>query len=473
MKHAVILAVLIAGVLALTSGKIDGTPYGYDEADYVFAASLGYFANWTDAGTLPMVDFVQLGLRRGGDPGQRSALSQMARSSSDPVVYRHWHGPLYFYWLAAIEPGHPPEWTVRSLSLVFPILTAIVLYFGTLRILPGPAAQPAAMLGAAVLLWGQMTVKTTELAPHMTFVLCYVTALLLAAKLMSGGGRRHWYAAVVIAALAFCTLEVTFVLIATLFICGYLRRRQLAADWRFWRNSAAVLLGTILLVWPPAILKLSFLKAYLFMAYLAVFRPGAWGSMTPAEAWAHHVGRSPIEWLLIAGALVAFFAMRLWRSVPALVPFLLYGLLMVLILARVNGDGPRYITPLFPALLIFASWTAGWLLGRQKTWGWQRYAISAALCLLLFGLTREQMKTRLQHPDPYPPAALAAIRERGLEARTLLVPQLILPTLHYYFPEATLRGYFQTAEIPRVMAADRFDAVLYPDYPVRMEMAAR
>jgi hypothetical protein len=167
MKHAAILLVLIAGLLALVSGKLITTPYTYDEADYVFAASLGSFPNWWDTGSLAIVDFIRIGLGRGADPRQRLALSQLARDSKDPVVYRHWHGPLYYYWLAALLPWNLAESTVRGLSLVFPVVTAIVLYFGTLRLLPQPAAQPAAILACALFLWGQTTVKTTELAPHM------------------------------------------------------------------------------------------------------------------------------------------------------------------------------------------------------------------------------------------------------------------------------------------------------------------
>ena len=97
MKHAAILAALIGGLLWLAAGKIVTTPYGYDESDYMFDASFGYYVNWIDAGTLPITDFVQLGLGRGADPKQRVALSQMVRNSSDPVIYRHWHGPLYSY----------------------------------------------------------------------------------------------------------------------------------------------------------------------------------------------------------------------------------------------------------------------------------------------------------------------------------------------------------------------------------------
>jgi hypothetical protein len=288
---------------------------------------------------------------------------------------------------------------------------------------------------------------------------------------MTGGGRREWYAAVVCTGLAFCTLEVAIVLIATLLVCAYLRRKEWGVDWAFTRNSAAVLLVTILLVWPAAIFKLSFLKGYLSMAYFAVFRKGAWGDVGFLETWAIRFFSSPLEWMAIAAALVAFFVARLWRVVPALIPFAIYGLLMLAALLRVNTEGPRYMAPFFPALVIFACWTGGWMLGRIKppAGPWLRYGSVAVVCVLLFFTSHAQLAGYLLREDPYPPAMMAAIRQGGLETKTVLVPQMYMPALHYYFPDATFVGYLQTAEIPKLLDAGRFDAVLYPGYPVRLD----
>ena len=208
---------------------------------------------------------------------------------------------------------------------------------------------------------------------------------------MSGGDRRHWYAAVALTGLAFCTLEVTFVLIATLIVCAYLRRQELGFDWKLARDSVALLLAAILVVWPAAILKLSALKAYFFMAYLAIFRKGAWGNITLAESWAMHFARSPLEWAAAAIALIIFFRKRLWRSVPELIPLAVYSLLMMLALMRVHGEGPRYITTFFPALVLFTSWTLGWVLAGAKSLpgAW----IAGGLGILLFFITFQQMKS--------------------------------------------------------------------------------
>jgi Dolichyl-phosphate-mannose-protein mannosyltransferase len=473
MRHAVIVAILIAGLVTLVSGKIITIPYYYDEADYMFAASLGCYANWIDAGSMPISNFIRIGLNRGTDSSQRAALSQLARSSTDPVVYRHWHGPLYYYWLAALSKARLHERTVRSLSLTFPVLTVIILYFSTLWIVPAAAAQPAAILSSALFLWNQMTVRTTEVVPHMLFVLCYVPALLLLAKYVSDGRRRYWYGAVVFTGLAFCTLEVAFVLVATLLVCAYLYRKKLQVDWGLARNSALVLLLTILLIWPAAVVKLSFLKAYLSMAYFAIFRKGAWGDVGFVETWVIRFTNSPLEWVAVAGSLMVFFATRLWRSLPAAVPLAVYGLFMLVALLRVNTEGPRYMAPFFPALVIFVGWTGGYLLAQMKfPVRWQGYVTVVAVCASLFLITRAQLAGYLLREDPYPQAMLVAVREGGFETKTLLVPQMYMPTLHYYFPRGTFHPYLELADIPRLLAAGRFDAVLYPEYPVRLKSPA-
>src|SRR5260370_37763082 len=108
------------------------------------------------------------------------------------------------------------EYAMRACGYLFPILTALLMYFGALRLLPRNAGHVAAELGSALSLWSFPVIRTTELAPHEMFVLSVVAALLVLARMMQTGERKHWYTAVVLAAAAFCILEVAFALIATL-----------------------------------------------------------------------------------------------------------------------------------------------------------------------------------------------------------------------------------------------------------------
>jgi hypothetical protein len=383
------------------------------------------------------------------------ALSQSIRGSNDIVFYRHWHGPLFFYPLLLLNSFHWDEHTVRSVMLLVPILTALVIYLGSLWLIPGVAAW----LSSTLFLWSYITVSSTELAPHQLFVLCCLAALFLLAKMIATGQRKYWFGAVVASALAFCALEIAFVLILTLTICCFLERRRLQADFAFLARSILLFLAAVLIVWPGAILKLSFLKAYAFMAYLAVFRKGAWGTVGIAETWWIRFSNSPVEWILIAAASVLFFRHRTSSTRAAAYPFLIFGLIMVLATLRVASETPRYALPFLPALEVFAGLTlAGALPGRI------RVPAIAALCAALFCNTLLNVHVFPPEVDAANEAVLACIREHHFEDKSLLVPQGHLPMLHYYFPKARLRGYLEDA--PPVSGA-QFDGVLFPGEPVR------
>ncbi|HTC90020.1 MAG TPA: hypothetical protein VK686_17050, partial [Bryobacteraceae bacterium] len=64
---------LLALFLLLIVRNVSSEPYVYDEADYMYAASLGFFANWTDTPSISISDFAQA-----RDNGRQS-LSQRIR----------------------------------------------------------------------------------------------------------------------------------------------------------------------------------------------------------------------------------------------------------------------------------------------------------------------------------------------------------------------------------------------------------
>jgi hypothetical protein len=101
----------------------------------MFAASMGMVRNWFDIGSIPLTEFISIGRGRGADPTQRAGLSALARGVNDPVFYRHWHGPLYYFWLTIPSYLRLDEHATRAVSLVFPFLTVLAIYFGSLLIL--------------------------------------------------------------------------------------------------------------------------------------------------------------------------------------------------------------------------------------------------------------------------------------------------------------------------------------------------
>jgi len=467
MKHLVLLGLVLTVALLAVRNKIPSGIYGYDEADYMFAASMGVAANWVDVGTIPITDFVKIGLQRGSDKGQQSALSTIARDSRDPVVYRHWHGPLYYYWLAMVSSLGLNEHTTRALGMIIPAVTGVALYFGSLLILGGMEGQVAGILAAALFLWSPVTLKTSELAPHMVFQLCYVCLLLALAKVEAGGGRRYYYAAVVSTGLAFSTMEVAFVPILVVAVFGWWRRGLLASDWRMARNAAGLFLATVLVAWPSGLLKLNFLKAYFVMAYLAVFRKGAWGDVTMAQTWVDRVLITPFEWMLFAIALVLFLAGRK-RERLGQATFLFFIGLMVLATIKVYAEGPRYMVPFFGAVELFTAWAIAPALVRlQKPW--LVYGAVAAICGFTILNTEYKMAGFLLSEDPRPAKMLSGLRQNGLTEKTVLADKQFLPSLHYYFPRMRVVTYTEASQIPDKRKAGHVDAVLYPDYSLKLD----
>ena len=467
MKHLAVLGILLAIAFTMAHNKVSRNPYSYDEADYMSAASLGIMRNWFDIGSMPLTEFVSLGMRHGADPSQQAALSKTARSASDPVVYRHWHGPLYYLWLTIPSKVHLDEHTTRAMSMLFPVLTVFVMYFGSLFILGGTEGQVSAILSTALFLWSPVTLETTELAPHMMFVLWYVCGLMMLAKAAAGSGRRFFYAAVVCAGLAFSTMEVAFVLILVLMIFAWWQRAGLDFNWILLRSSLGFLVATILLAWPAGLFKLSFVKAYLVMLYLAVFRKGAWGNVTFGQTWAHRFAISPAEWYLFAVALVLLVTAgkraEKWRG--GATTFLLFGALMILATLKVYAPGPRYTTPFSAALELFTAWTLAPALARLAR-PLPVYGTLAALCGLLIWNASSQMSGFMLQEDPGPALTLSAIRNAGLAQKTLLAPTVDIPVLHYYFPEIHVQGYTDLSEIPQ--NGSPFDAILYPDHSLKV-----
>jgi hypothetical protein len=462
IRHLCVLLILLAGLIVFEKDYISSDPFGYDEADYMFMTSQGWLSNYTDSPSQSITDFVRTGLARGKEGTHRRGLSEDIRASGDVAFYRHWHGPMYFYWLSALSTWNANEYPLRAASLIIPGIIIFMIYFGVLWIVPGYAGQWAAMLCAVLYAWSYSTLRSAELAPHQLYSSCYIGTLIVVTKAIETGGRRLWYGSVIGCAFAFCTLEIAFTLIATVMLCGYLERRRLGLTWRAALKSVLVFAGTVLVLWPAAVLKLNFLKAYAFMAYLALVRKSPWGQITFGQTWLQRFGESPVEWILIVVGAALFLRHRHWL----LFPIVIYSVFTLLAVLRVNSDAPRYLLIFLPALLLIAGISIGFLLTRFRPG-------ASAVCVALLGLvtawnTHQQFARHPALGNRREWEVLAFIRDHGLEDKGLSVPQSEVPTIHYYFPRTRLHGYVDASELA---LAGPVDAILYGDDPVHFVLS--
>lgn len=441
-RHFLVFASLLTLFLLLALPHVSSDPYTYDEADYMSAARFGYAANWSDTPSISMTDFVRAGLHRSG----ARPLSERIRGSNDVLFYRHFHGPLLHYLLIPISHQGWNERDTRAALLVIPAASLAVIYFGCLWL----ASDTAALLAAMLFLASHAVLFSSEIAPHQLFALCSLGCLMFVMKAAATHRQAYWFGGVITAGLAFCTLEVGCILVITVAICGWIAWRQLLA------KSFAVFLGTVLVAWPGAILRLSFVKAYTAMAYLGSTRQSPWGPSGFLDTWHERVFDSPVEWGLIAIALLfGVRALRGWYPVG------IFAALMLLATLRVYTVTPRYSLTFLPVLDVLAGLALLTPLALLR-----RPASLAVVTLAVTGLGGSawvQVVCRSRNSNPRSTAVLTYIQQNALENKAVLVPQSDLPALHFYFPAMRLRGY--AGEVPTQADRTGFtaDAVIPAD----------
>jgi hypothetical protein len=142
---------------------------------------------------------------------------------------------------------------------------------------------------------------------------------------------------------------------------------------------------------------------------------------------------------------------------------------MILANMRVATETPRYALPFQPALDVFAGMMLAAALAPLPAR--IRVPVIVALCVALFLNTLFRARDYPAAADAFDADILRCIRDHHFEDKSLLVPQSYLPMLHYYFPNARLRGYVEKTPPLQAMQEKQFDGVLYGGDPVLCEPA--
>jgi hypothetical protein len=454
---SVLLTILLAAVfLLLALPGVSRLPFSYDEADYVYASHQGWLANWIDHPALSIVEFIRLGLGSGRDNTHRADLSALIRNSGDIHFYRHWHGPLFYQWLGFLGFWTSNEYSLRLLSLLIPAAGVILVYWGCLWVLP--SQQLIALFSAGLYAAGYSVVASPELAPHQLFVVVSLANLFCLAKLDQSRDPKWWWWSCFWAAVSFVTIEVAFVNIAVVLFFAWRCRATLRPNFRFWSQSFLLFVFTSLFLWPAGILKLEPVRSYVFMAYLAIFRKGAWGDTTLTQTWLFRFRSEPVEWILVAVALFLWWFLPEKPAKNAALPFLLYGCVMLLAMFRVNAVVPHYALPYLAPLTVFAGIALG---AFMQDWPkLARVAATGVALLLVAAGTHCYVHAHLPAADSRTKQILDSPLAPQLDGKLLLAPQGDVSVLHYYFPRTKLLLYLDEDAKRRALAEHEVDAVL-------------
>ena len=470
---------VVAGLLFPRIASRDA--YDYDEADYLGAVSKGFLANYTDRDAISLATFAKLGLGRGFEKTQRTSLSQYIRESGELPFYRHYHGPLYFYYLIPFRALlGDNEFAMRAASFAFLPLAAILAYLTVLSLRPrGSRLGPA--LAAAMVVLGPSNLGTAaQITPHSLYVFTCLLGLLAIARLIEDPTPGRFYCSVLVLSLNFMVIEYALLLLLTLATAMFVTRRHvfLPPDRRIGarRLAAAALLfaGTVFAVWPGAWIKLTLVRNYVFFAYFAIVRGGEYGKGPFWQSWLQRAAESPIEYAVIVAGLLLLLPRARRRA--AVLPYLVYAGLIFLCTVRNTSSSPTYVSSLLPPLHVLSVLAVGAAAERFSRGA--RACLLAALACALLGSTSLWLRTsseRIRPTETVLKQVVAHLKAEAFPTGSVAVDRVLLPTIHYYLPDGRFSAFSETTdsldETCGALAQSEVREILYAG-PHRREMDA-
>ena len=469
---------LLFSVIFLFSIKdlVSSSRYEYDEADYMFAASKGLAANYLDKGVIPLGVFLRKGLEAGRIEAKRIQLSEFIRSSEDISFYRHYHGPLYFYWLIVVKKlGGRTEYEVRWGSLLLLLIISIIGYFISGLLLESESKVPAFILSLCIITSPSLVNTAKQITPHGLYVLFSFVSLLFFALFMKNTKKIYWYLGIICLALSFLTIEYAPIILVTLIFCVYIKRNTICGRWE--RRDLILIMGkslllfvlVILIFWPGGLLKLTLLKNYLFFVFFAIFRGHTYGSDSFVDFWKQIILSSPIEYgLTIIGVGLFLYLLTKRRKYDYLLPLIVYSFIIFLTTFRNRSTSLTYMSSYLPPLLVIGVAAFSVLMDSLKNKYCIRYfAIIMLISALLINNILYYQSELKRHASGYMSEKDRLVNyfmATGLTNEKILIIQDFVPTVHYYFPKAKISGYLESdrdSVVLERMRNDAYEGILY------------
>lgn len=447
---------LVAAIsfILLFRGSIPSGPFEYDESDYMSAARKGLVENYREKSSMNLAQFASTGLKAVHGQLNNTGLSEYIRSRRDLTFFRHYHGPLYYYWLAfTSRMTHGNEAWERFSGWTFHLLAFATIYLGLLSLL-GDTYRPAALVASLVYLFTANNIFTVdELSSHVPFIWFSIATLAVIGRMVVTRSMRWYYAALACCVISFCVLEYGVLLGASLVLAIWLVRKDLFASWHMrdavrcaaW--SALLIFGILLLLWPAGLLKGTIVEGFVYIVYLSRYRKNSYGNTTPLESWQSHFALSPLDFtvffLCFAVALVG-----VWRSRHrnVLLPILTYAVLLFLSTFKNTATAPRYISSLFaPVYFVAAVVLFDMLKSVPKA-----IAIAGAVALVAALAISAWRITVMPYLAPRPPSDMQLLISfvGAHQQDKYFVPIGFVPELEYYFPKTSIHSLRPGDAIP-------------------------
>jgi dolichyl-phosphate-mannose-protein mannosyltransferase len=468
-SRGLVVLLLVGLFLALGGKYVSPVVFGDDEADYMSAAQRGFLSNYVDKGVISLATFVKKGIALGFKSERRSALSAFIRESGDIGFQRHYHGPLYFYWISLAHAlGADDESTLRWASYLLLAVTAALAALLARELAGGEGGLAEFIAALMTLACAACAATAAQLTPHALYVPLVLAALYAMARWIRQPDSTRLTIVGVTLGFALVTMEYAALLVAATILLYYLlQRTEVKAagangPWRMIGRLMVTALATVFVLWPGGLLKLSLLKNYIFFGYFAIVRGGEYGTANVMDVWARRFAHSPVEYFLILLG-VGYYITRLRRDQRywALVS---YVALVLLTTFRNTSPLPTYVASMLPPLYVLCGVALERLLGGWPV-GARRLAVAAVSGLIIVNGWRALPAEAAPQRDHV--SSVVAYFKTGGGAGRILVPRTYLPSLHYYYPTLEVASYSESdglADLAGQALDSGYAGLLYTGY---------
>lgn len=451
---------LTAALLFLFAPLTSSYPYAYDSADYVYASRLGFWTNFVDKGALTLPEFIEKGLDLKDNPEKRAEMSRLARASDDPQLYRHYHGPVYFYFLHIMELlGVHSETGLRLAGLGVHILTALLVMLAFWSIFPD-WPRGAGLLAGGLYLYNRTALVTAgEITQHIAFLFTATLTLWAMSLFCRRLEVRYWYLTMAALGFAFAAVETASLLAMTLGAVLVLLHRPIAQKWPSWRTRLGLLFRgigvaalTLFVLWPAGLFKLGIVRGFVYLIYIAVSRK-TFSPIGPLDTWLVRFRTSPWEhWSLLFGLLAAVLLWRHLKHRREALPWICFAAVFIVVTAKVTVEYVHYRGSIALVATMATAIAVAHLWKQKGPKVGLALAGILALCALAQALERREELQIAQATPTSSAQVISWARSASIPAgERLYVPYYFVPVLHLYEPGIQTAGYDRDWELPRLI----------------------
>ncbi len=459
LKPVDILFLLLSIIIFVwyISGYILPYRFDYDESDYMYAVDKGFVANYTDQHSISFYTFMKKGIESGKDEAKKTALSEYIRKTDDISFYRHYHGPMYYYYLVITKYfiGNS-EYAMRWATMGLHLLCFIAIYICCLWLFQNNSRQ-IALIASLMYITSVVNIESTsKITTHGFYVLTVILTLFALSNFIRTKKISSLYLSLIFLCTALFTLEYSVFLALAYLIVSFSFRKQLFLNWtktewrKFILKAVGLCLIVFILLWPGGLLKLTLIKNHIYLLYFTFIRQNIYTGSSFSGIWWQRITQSPFEYcLLLATTVIFIYQMVRKKKHQTLAPFFIYFVLVFLTTFRNRSPYVQYVSSLFPPLFIIASAViVNYLKDKRRA---MQYSISI---LILLGLlvnnyfhhqTYRDEKRELARLDEL----VDYFQKYRLTSQAVLIPRLYLPTMHYYFQNAQLHSYEDITSLPK------------------------